>query len=65
MGTSNSYRQFIVFASSVAFALLSSQALAAQHLNIDRIVAFGTSLSDTGNAFIWLSDPKTGAAGRR
>jgi phospholipase/lecithinase/hemolysin len=61
--TSRSYRQFIAFALSVASALLSSQALAAPHSSIDRIIAFGTSLTDTGNAFIWLSEPENRSCG--
>jgi len=29
----------------------------APYASIDRVVAFGASLTDTGNAFIWLSEP--------
>jgi len=63
MRTSRRNRKFIAFAASVAFALLSCQALAAAHSSIDRIVAFGTSLTDTGNAFIWLSEPENRSCG--
>jgi phospholipase/lecithinase/hemolysin len=63
MRTSRRHKQFIVFASSVAFVLLSCQALAAPRSSIDRIVAFGTSLTDTGNAFIWLSEPENRSCG--
>jgi len=50
------------FASSVALGLLSCTALA-QHSTIERVVIFGTSLSDSGNSFIWLSDPANQACG--
>jgi len=46
----------------VALALLSSQTFAKQS-NIDRVVTFGASLSDTGNAFIWLSQPENQSCG--
>lgn len=32
---------------------------------IDRLVTFGTSLSDTGNAFVWLSEPAGQGCGTR
>src|SRR5215510_6550592 len=57
-------KRFVVLASSVALVLLSSTTLA-QHTNTDRLVAFGTSLSDTGNSFAWLSDPANAACGTR
>ena len=62
MRASNIYKQLILFVSSVAFALLSSHALG-DHSSIDRVVTFGTSLSDTGNAFIWLSEPANRGCG--
>jgi phospholipase/lecithinase/hemolysin len=37
----------------------------ASHAGIDRVVAFGTSLTDTGNAFIWLSEPANQNCGTR
>lgn len=52
------------FASTTALALLCSHAWA-QYGNIDRVVAFGSSLSDTGNAFVWLSEPANQACGTR
>ena len=63
MRTSRSYEQLIVFASSVAFAFLSCHALAGSPLSIDRIVAFGTSLTDTGNTFTWLLEPENRSCG--
>lgn len=41
---------------AATLAVLSCAALA-QQPRFDRIVSFGASLSDTGNAFIWLSEP--------
>lgn len=55
------HRQVALFASSVVLLLLSCQALA----SVDRVVAFGASLTDTGNAFIWLSDPANESCGTR
>ncbi len=52
------------FASTTALALLCNHALA-QYGNVDRVVVFGSSLSDTGNAFIWLSEPANQACGTR
>ena len=46
----------LALGSFVAVALLSPRALA-QVSDIDRLVTFGASLSDTGNAFIFLSEP--------
>lgn len=51
-------------AASAALALMSAQAIA-QYSNIDRVVVFGASLSDTGNSFVWLSDPANQACGTR
>lgn len=45
----------LVCASAIAVSLLSTPAFA-QPSNIDRVVTFGASLSDSGNAFIWLSE---------
>lgn len=52
------------FVTTAALALLCGQALA-QYGNIDRVVVFGSSLSDTGNAFVWLSEPANQACGTR
>ena len=51
-------------ASTTALVLLGSQALA-QYGNIDRVVVFGSSLSDSGNTFVWLSEPANQACGTR
>lgn len=51
-------------ASATALALLCGQALA-QYDDVDRLVVFGSSLSDTGNAFVWLSAPANQACGIR
>lgn len=52
----------VLFASAIVFSLLSSPAVA-QPPNIDRIVTFGASLSDSGNSFIWLSQhPECGTS---
>lgn len=52
------YLQFIILtaAFSVSFLFFSTTSIA-QQKQFDRIVVFGTSLSDSGNAFILLSDP--------
>jgi outer membrane lipase/esterase len=55
-------RRARVFASSCALALLSCSALS-QPSTIDRVVIFGTSLSDSGNGFIWLSQPDNAGCG--
>lgn len=55
-------RHLAPFASSVALSVLSCTALA-QPPTIERVVIFGASLSDTGNSFIWLSDPANRACG--
>ena len=65
MHASRLSRYVTLVASSVALALFSYQALAAQHSSIDRVVTFGASLSDTGNAFIWLSEPANRSCGTR
>lgn len=55
-------KQLTRFSSFLLLALLSCQGLAAAP-NIDRIVVFGASLSDTGNAFVWLARPGNSACG--
>jgi phospholipase/lecithinase/hemolysin len=55
MKTLNIYKVLIV-ATFISMTLFSHQSLA-QNQSIDRVVVFGSSLSDTGNAFIWLSNP--------
>jgi phospholipase/lecithinase/hemolysin len=64
MSPSTVYKQLTLLASSVALALLSCPALAG-HSSIDRVVAFGASLTDTGNGFIWLSEPANQSCGTR
>lgn len=49
-------RRLTSIATAAALAVLSCAALA-QPPRFDRIVSFGASLTDTGNAFVWLSDP--------
>ncbi len=53
--------KFLLYISlTVAFSvscLIFSTASIAQQKQFDRIVVFGTSLSDSGNAFVLLSDP--------
>ena len=51
-------------AASLVFALHAGHA-AAQQARIDRLVVFGASLSDSGNAFKWLSDPANQHCGTR
>jgi phospholipase/lecithinase/hemolysin len=65
MHASRLCRYVTLVASSVSLALFSYQALAAPHSSIDRVVTFGASLSDTGNAFIWLSEPANRSCGTR
>ena len=43
--------------------LLASAPLFAQPADIDRVVTFGASLSDAGNAFVWLSQPENRPCG--
>lgn len=45
--------------------LLTAGAVSAEQTAVDRIVVFGASLSDSGNAFAWLSDPGNGSCGTR
>jgi len=47
----------ILAAALFALCFVFSTALFAQEKQIKRIVTFGTSLSDSGNAFVLLSDP--------
>lgn len=49
---------------SLVLAAYGGPALA-QPRAIDRVVVFGGSLSDTGNAFVWLSDQMNQACGAR
>ena len=56
MNASKLCRRLSLLASSVAIALGANVALA-QSSKVDRLVTFGGSLSDTGNAFAFLSDP--------
>jgi phospholipase/lecithinase/hemolysin len=62
MRTASIHKHSSLFVSAVAAALLSCQALA-QHSSIDRVVAFGASLTDSGNAFVWLSEPENRGCG--
>lgn len=55
-------RRLAPIALSVVLALPSCAALA-QSPAVDRLVFFGASLTDTGNAFTWLSDPANQACG--
>ena len=64
MSAPNVCKRITVFALTVAFTMLSCTALAGSG-TIDRLVTFGASLSDTGNAFVWLSDPANAACGTR
>lgn len=57
-------KQLTQIASFFVLALLASQGFA-QKSDIDRIVTFGASLSDTGNAFVWLGDPANSSCGTR
>ena len=49
-------------AAATALGLLSGAAMA-QPPQIDRVVTFGASLSDTGNSFVWLSQPANRGCG--
>jgi phospholipase/lecithinase/hemolysin len=57
-----SLRTITLAAISMTLAAFAAPAMA-QQASIDRIVAFGASLSDTGNAFIWLSKLENQACG--
>lgn len=58
MRKSTILRRLTTVAAVAALAVLAGTALA-QTPRYDRIVSFGASLSDTGNAFVWLSAPAT------
>jgi len=60
--TSNVGKNLTNLALFFAFALLCSQGFA-QQSGIDRIVAFGASLTDSGNAFVWLGEPANSSCG--
>ncbi|HSB25070.1 MAG TPA: SGNH/GDSL hydrolase family protein [Burkholderiaceae bacterium] len=64
MSLSSLVRAAARLASGSALALFCGQALA-QYGNVDRVVVFGSSLSDTGNAFVWLSEPANQGCGTR
>lgn len=64
MPVSRICRKMALLASSVALALLAGQALA-DHSKFDRIVAFGASLTDTGNAFVLLGEAQYANCGDR
>jgi phospholipase/lecithinase/hemolysin len=64
MSAPNVCKSIATFASRMVLAMLSCTALAGSG-TFDRLVTFGASLSDTGNAFIWLSDPANAACGTR
>lgn len=55
-------RLALLVSASVVLALQCGLA-AAGTTGIDRLVSFGTSLSDTGNAFVFLSDPANQGCG--
>ena len=62
MPSSPCARRSTLFASLVVLTLFSFPARASQS-TIERIVIFGASLTDTGNAFIWLSRPENQSCG--
>jgi phospholipase/lecithinase/hemolysin len=62
MSTARIHSRLILIGALVAIALLSAQTFAKQS-NVERVVTFGASLSDTGNAFIWLSQPENQSCG--
>lgn len=64
MNASPICRKLTTWTAAAALAALSSAALA-DHASFDRIVAFGASLTDSGNAFAWLSEPANKACGTR
>lgn len=64
MSISNRLRRLALPLVSLVIAVGGGQALAGPHA-IDRFVIFGGSLSDTGNAFVFLSDPANQACGAR
>lgn len=56
MPVSQIFRPLALLAASLVIAVQGGHAIA-QPRSIDRVVIFGGSLSDSGNAFAWLSDP--------
>ena len=64
MSASHIFRRLALLAASLVIAVHCGHALA-QPPVIDRLVIFGGSLSDTGNAFVWLSDPVFQPCGTR
>ena len=64
MRASHFGKQMTQLASSLVLALLCGQTFA-QPPDIDRIVAFGASLSDSGNSFVWLAEPENSDCGTR
>lgn len=64
MYISSIFRRVALFSASVVLAANCVQALAQQQ-GIDRVVVFGGSLSDTGNSFVFLSDPVNQSCGAR
>ncbi len=64
MSASSIVRRLALASASLVLAASCVQALAGQQ-GIDRVVVFGASLSDTGNAFVWLSDPVNQPCGAR
>jgi outer membrane lipase/esterase len=57
-------RTITALAMGMALATLAAPALS-QPTRPDRIVVFGTSLSDSGNAFAWLGEPENQGCGTR
>lgn len=62
MSVSNMFRRLGLLSAALVLAGNCTQATA-QPRGIDRVVVFGASLSDPGNAFVWLSDPANQACG--
>ncbi|HSV81995.1 MAG TPA: SGNH/GDSL hydrolase family protein [Ramlibacter sp.] len=64
MSASQIFRRLAWLAASLLIAVHCGHTLAQPRV-IDRLVIFGGSLSDTGNAFVWLSDPVYQTCGTR
>lgn len=64
MSSSYIFRRLAWLAASLLIAVHGGHAIA-EPRNIDRLVIFGGSLSDSGNAFAWLSDPVNQHCGTR
>lgn len=62
MRASRLFKPLALLAACAALALPCTDALA-QPPAYDRVVVFGASLSDTGNAFTWLAEPANAACG--